>query len=504
MPIRTGPSEKTGSRRRKIELNFEVEDFGPIGHGRVTLKPLTLFVGPNNSGKSYLAMLMHSVFEAYSPTGLPKGAPFFVRRSFLSKSLNVHVIAKQFQDMKAQMGDLREGREVAIPQEFIQGTGKRIFEEIYERRLSDEIIRSYACRLRELVRVGKKSFALKIGLDSHTADLTYQKGSMLKLNAFSELDVKISIKPCATLGGIRIQRGKKSGNVLLEISKKLWKDNDFAFPFFNILLDICLSKVSEMVPTSCFYLPAARSGILQGHKALAAGIIRRAPLAGLERMEIEPFSGVVSDFISSVITLPEKKGRFYKLARDFEREVIDGEILVRTLGEHPYPEIRYRFEKTEIPLHRASSTVSELAPLFLYLKYSIEPGSILIIEEPEAHLHPGNQRILAKFLIRLVRSGVHVTITTHSDYLLKQLSTFILLSKVSPENRVRYEYSQEDFLVPDEVAAYVFHYDKKSGGHAITTIPITEEGIPQEEFLKIHEALYEETFKLQRDLTSET
>lgn len=500
MAITTKPLKKPRSRKRKIELNFEVEDFGPIRCGKVALKPLTLFVGPNNSGKSYLAMLMHSVFEAYSPS-LSKGAPFFVRRGFLGRGFEVHEIARLFRELKARIGVLGEGQEVAIPQEFIQGMCKRIFEEIYERRLSDEITRSYACRLRELVRVGKKSFALTIGFNSHKIDLTYQKGSMLKLNAFSELDVKIGVKLC-TSSTVNVQ--EKSGKVFLEIGKKLWKDNDFAFPFVNILLDICLSKVSEMVPTLCFYLPAARSGILQGHKALAAGIVRRAPLAGLERMEIEPFSGVVSDFISSVITLPEKKGRFYKLARDFERELIDGEILVRTLGEHPYPEIRYRFEKTEIPLHRASSTVSELAPLFLYLKYRIEPGSILIIEEPEAHLHPANQRILAKFLIRLVRSGVHVTITTHSDYLLKQLSTFILLSKVSPENRVRYEYSQEDYLVPDEVAAYVFHYDKKLGGHAITTIPITEEGIPQEEFLKIHEALYEETFKLQRDLTSET
>jgi predicted ATPase len=507
MPIRTGPSKKTGSRKRKIELNFEVQDFGPIGHGKVALKPLTLFVGPNNSGKSYLAMLMHSVFEAYSPTGFPKGGSFFMRRGFLRKPLNVHVIAEQFRDMKAQMGDLREGREGAIPQEFVQGVCKKIFEEIYERRLSDEIIRSYACRLRELVRVGKKSFALKIGFDSHTADLTYQirKGSRLKMSVFPELDVKISIKPCATLGGIRIQRGKKSGNVLLEISEKLWKDSDFIFPFTDILLDICASEILETVRMSCFYLPAARSGILQGHKALAASIVSKAPYAGIERLEIPKFSGVVSDFISSLLTLSEKKGPFYSLAQEFEKDLIRGEIVVRALDEY-VPEIKYVFQKTEIPLHRASSTVSELAPLFLYLKYTIEPGSILIIEEPEAHLHPGNQRILAKFLVKLVRRGVNITVTTHSEYLLRQLSSFIMLSKVKPQNRVKkYKYTEEDFLQAEEVAAYVFDYDETSGGHKIREIEITgEDGISQEEFLKIHEALYEETLKLRRDLSSKT
>jgi predicted ATPase len=255
----------------------------------------------------------------------------------------------------------------------------------------------------------------------------------------------------------------------------------------------------------CLYLPAARSGILQGHRALAASIVKKAPLAGIESLEIPKFSGVVSDFISSVITLPEEKGPFYRLAQEFEKELIKGEIVVKTLGEYLYPEIKYKFQDTEIPLHRSSSTVSELAPLFLYLKYNVRPGSILIIEEPEAHLHPENQRILAKFLVKLLRKSVNIIITTHSEYLLEQLSSFILLSKVEPQKRVeRYKYSKEDFLKPDEIASYVFDYDKKSGGHKITKVEITEEdGISQEEFLKIHEALYEESIKLQRDLNPE-
>ncbi len=202
-----------------------------------------------------------------------------------------------------------------------------------------------------------------------------------------------------------------------------------------------------------------------------------------------------------MITLPEKKGRFYKLARDFERELISGEILMQAGGDHPYPEIRYRFKKINIPLHRASSTVSELAPLFLYLKYRIEAGSILIIEEPEAHLHPASQRILAKFIVRLLRQGVYVTITTHSEYLLEQLSTFILLSRIDPEKRAKYKYTQDDFLQPEEVGVYVFNYDSESGGQTITEIPITEEdGISQEEFLRIHEALYNENLHASKRL----
>ena len=44
---------------KMIGVGIEVRNFGPISRGKVTLKPLTIFVGPNSSGKSYIAMLVH-------------------------------------------------------------------------------------------------------------------------------------------------------------------------------------------------------------------------------------------------------------------------------------------------------------------------------------------------------------------------------------------------------------------------------------------------------------
>jgi len=81
-----------------------------------------------------------------------------------------------------------------------------------------------------------------------------------------------------------------------------------------------------------------------------------------------------------------------------------------------------------------------------------------------------------------------------------------LLSQVEANKRVKeYKYNKEDFLKPQEVAAYVFNYDKKSGGHKTSKVKITgEEGISEQEFLRIHEALYEETIRLRRDLSVKT
>ena len=54
--------------------------------------------------------------------------------------------------------------------------------------------------------------------------------------------------------------------------------------------------------------------------------------------------------------------------------------------------------------------VSELAPVVLFLRGAIDHGDMLIIEEPEAHLHPAAQTQMAVALARMVRAGVRVVV----------------------------------------------------------------------------------------------
>ena len=68
---------------------------------------------------------------------------------------------------------------------------------------------------------------------------------------------------------------------------------------------------------------------------------------------------------------------------------------------------------------------SELAPLLLFLRGVVRAGDTLIIEEPEAHLHPGAQTQIAFTLSRLIRAGVRVVVTTHSEWLLQEIGNLI-------------------------------------------------------------------------------
>ncbi len=46
-------------------LRLQVENFGPIAKGDVELRPLTVFVGPSGSGKSYLARLVYALHQYF-------------------------------------------------------------------------------------------------------------------------------------------------------------------------------------------------------------------------------------------------------------------------------------------------------------------------------------------------------------------------------------------------------------------------------------------------------
>ena len=81
-----------------------------------------------------------------------------------------------------------------------------------------------------------------------------------------------------------------------------------------------------------------------------------------------------------------------------------------------------------------------------------------MIDEPELNLHPKNQRALARLVVRLVNAGVKVFITTHSDYLVKELNTLIMLHQRSAHTRQvqqQHGYDDAELLAPQCVRLYM-------------------------------------------------
>ena len=180
---------------------------------------------------------------------------------------------------------------------------------------------------------------------------------------------------------------------------------------------------------AAYYLPAARSGIMQSHRVIASSLVARSTRTGLGASEMPTLSGVVADFMEELILYREDAGpddSMNQIANALESDVLNGRIFMKP-SPTGYPEFLYRPQGTEqdMRLTRSSSMVSELAPLVLYLRGLVRPGDTLIIEEPEAHLHPAAQAQMAATLARLVRAGVRVLVTTHSDFMLKEIANLM-------------------------------------------------------------------------------
>ena len=59
---------------------------------------------------------------------------------------------------------------------------------------------------------------------------------------------------------------------------------------------------------------------------------------------------------------------------------------------------------------------------------------ILLIENPEVHLHPAGQALMGQFLAEVSSAGVQVIVETHSDHVLNGIRRFVKSGRIQPEH----------------------------------------------------------------------
>jgi hypothetical protein len=159
-----------------------------------------------------------------------------------------------------------------------------------------------------------------------------------------------------------------------------------------------------------------------------------------------------------------------------ERDILGGSV---ELGPHGESLFVPAGTKERLDMNLSSSSVKALAGLSFWLRHRAQKGHFLIIDEPELNLHPRNQRLVARLLARLARSGIKVMISTHSDYIVRELNNLLMLHR-DKDGKVRekHGYGEDEILDPERIGAYAF-----DGAHA-RPIEIGPAGIKVEAFDK--------------------
>lgn len=114
--------------------------------------------------------------------------------------------------------------------------------------------------------------------------------------------------------------------------------------------------------------------------------------------------------------------------------------------------------KQRFTMNEASSCIRALLDVGFYLRCRARVGDLFIIDEPELNLHPKNQRAFARLVARMVNAGIKVFITTHSDYLVKELNTLIMLNQRTEHSlavQQQHDYDDAELLDPAKVRLYM-------------------------------------------------
>ncbi|MCZ0943087.1 MAG: AAA family ATPase [Gammaproteobacteria bacterium] len=469
----------------KESLELEVANFGPIVNGRIGLRPLTVFVGPSNTGKSYLAILIYALHRFFA-SGLSRGM-----RDRVHLGLDGDVPKVTFETISAWADEVLGGRDESLgkPTESpltlppaVAQTIQSLFDEQAD-ALAEEIIRCFGTtELHDLVRKGR----------SVKAGVTVRKLS--DDDRSLRFEHKLSLKPLK-LGSVfadELRLAPQDGRSYRHFFWELERSGQYSgarrtppywyVRFFDSLIDLLLPEIVGALHRRAYYLPADRTGVMHSHNVVVSTLIERAAMAGLRQPPKTPtLSGVLADFLEQLIGMdshphPHRKSST-ALAQQIESAVLQGAVRMETGEATGYPRFAYRPEgwKDSLPLMNASSMVSELAPVVLFLRHLVAPGDLLIIEEPESHLHPAMQVEFTRQIASLVRSGIRVLVTTHSEWVLEELSNIVLASSV-PKSRQKDAKGNGIALKKSDVGVWAFTPKQKPKGTIVEEINLSASG----------------------------
>lgn len=491
--------------RDDVPIEVDMSNFGPILKGKFAIKPLTIFVGPNNSGKTYAATLAHSLLSSYGRRPSPWDISSWIRPHLKSKTFQRAISGME----KLALSSTSEP--VLIPHKYSNLAGTLLMENSLKDKVIESIHNNFNTDAKNLIRFKTHSSSINIShhIKTHIV-INKSKPPTLKLQHPTKSYVIRNFD-----GTIRIYEQDSQHNKSDKVGSPrhaivdLYAGETLSIlnheeslglrAFLTLALKIDLYYLQN-TPRS-YYLPAARAGILSAYETIVSSVMQNSKYAGTRPFKIQQLSGVTSDFITHLIHVNSNTPAKPHNGNSIIGDLFGGSIIMPK-PKSGLPKILYRSSGVDIPMSRSSSAITETAPLEILQNYA-PYYDVLILEEPEAHLHPANQTKLAKHIIRFVRRGTRVMLITHGVFFLEQLSMFMRMSKISPAERNKLGYDDDDFIDDVDVAPYIFKKDNK-GGYSIHELNHSaDEGIWQDEFIRVTESMYAKDVKIDHYIESQ-
>lgn len=419
-------------------MKLEIKDLGAIKEGQIDLsKKINVFCGPNGTGKTYMAYCIYGLLKKQIHIG------------------SNEELAKNLVDNKS----------IDYP-------------------IDIDAVLAYR---KDLIANFKEDFDSLFGIGENLAKDFFNLTSIGFVENSKEFEAILTESSFETLlslrkSNLKLSKEKQSLTLRIELLDKTISTEEVAsLKFF--LNSAILSMLATFPISSTYILPVERNSIFTFSKELSLSkqeaVDHFHAMTGKNKMDkfellfkkTTRYPLAIKDGLLIAEDLAETKkhsSSFYDFAAEIENELLHGKIIIDAEGEIKFKP--QKAPKRELPIHMTASIVKSLSSLVVYLKHLAKANDLIIIDEPEINLHPDNQIILTRILARLINKGFRLLISTHSDYVVRELNNLIMLSSQKEKvNLIKqslpYIYKNEEFIHSADIDVHYFDYPKKKTGN---------------------------------------
>lgn len=443
---------------------FRVQNLGPLRDAEVDLsKDILVLAGPNNSGKTYLAWTVY---------GLHRMRP--------QADVDLSRWVKQLVESPDHSIDIAEFL-AAEKDTLLNALATSCKAELNRCFAADEALFAQSnIEIRELdfgSLLNRKSVHVsQLGGADHTYILVMQAGRVTwilkpqnqEFNSFlnNPFMEDFSGAHRSTVAGVEVLSPQAIGDLMSSINLRL-----VAVAVAD-LLPHCTLFPAERIAVNIFAkeLALERTKLVDELIDVDLGRRGQSPL-DLIRSKAGRYPWPIRDSLriaNDLANLKKEKSPFADLADELESGVLRGSVSVADTGELRFAPNDNK--QAHLEMHLTASVVKSLSSVVFYFRHLARPHDFIIIDEPELNLHPDNQRIITRILAKAARRGIKIMMSTHSDYVLRELNHLIMLGKLPEDEAKAMGYDPEWSIAPDRIGVYLFDE------HTAKPVPIEDTG----------------------------
>lgn len=471
-------------------MKLLVKNFGPIRNNTQTIdlsKKFYVFVGHNNSGKTYMSQLLWAIFN---PEVISKFAhslenfPIEIQDKIdIFEDLIKNILSEYEIFIKEEIANIfnvqptsfASNLEISFEFNGLEELKQRIYQGNFQVSAGDYKDLNYLV-------MNKPINSLSITIEQKT--LPEEFFDFVPRKRF-EKDLKRNIKIYLVLSIMHILLNHKHQTFFLPSTRQFYPT------FYKYIYDVERKRREEDMKKLIDLIEHHNRG---NKDEINSGYIKE--LDFFKKPYTEPMNYVFEKLYSlnqDAEIVPHYENIIEKLI-----EIMGGNIVLKSLEGISPIEFYFRFAKEDqdLPMHLTSSSVNQLTLLYLYLKYwATENNNFLMIDEPEENLHPENQVKLVDLLIDFTtQKDNKVLVTTHSPLLANAVNNYIFLDelkneyssdfvdKIVEENNLKYVYT-DNSISKDDIGVYFFD------GNRIIDYEADEYGVYFRNFREIIDSL---------------